>query len=328
MSSAGSADVRVRLALEELRRDISGAETLINRLTNNRARINVNTDEAGRALGAIANQAQTLTNNINRARSLGLNTTQAQKALTELQQQAEKVAQSYTRQANLSINNAQARQQLQQVADAAGIVSGRIARANSTFNVDVSPARRALQSIDGEVQKTSRDIKQGIIKGLAGAESFENLGRGIGQNIGNGIRQGITSLLSNTIQVATGTIGSSLQASRQFSGSIRSFAALSNEQVDSTAVKEVRQEIEKLAIVTTKTPQQIASAAIELTKLGFSAKDTKKELGGLVQLAEATGASVEDSASIVGAASNVYQRSAKDIADIVAATANATSCRR
>ncbi|AUB36150.1 Phage-related tail protein [Nostoc flagelliforme CCNUN1] len=324
MSLVGSAEVRVALNRAQLERDVTQVETLIRNLGTRQAVIQLNATSARQALADITTRAERLAGQISRAQAVGVDTRAARERLEELARLSERIGNRIRQQESLNINSSRARQELTELRQQAERLSGRIREANRV-SVDTSGARRALQLLGEEAQRTTRDLGQGLIKGLSGVESFESLGRGIGQNIGSGIRQGLTSAISSVVDTTRNIIGSSLNASRQFSGSIRSFAALSGDDPNSAAIKGVREEVEKLAIATTKTPQQIAGAAIELTKLGFGAKETKKELAGLVQLSEATGSSIEKAASIVGATNNVFQRSAKDIADIVAATANSTA---
>jgi len=134
-------------------------------------------------------------------------------------------------------------------------------------------------------------------------------------------------LLGATAQQVFGTFQSFAQKSvgsyLQFEGQLNSFKAIASATKEETAA--LGAEAKRLGIETSKTPGQAAAAAVELAKLGFSAKDATRELGGLVQLAEAGGSTMEVAASVVGASTNVYQRSAKDIANVVAATANATA---
>lgn len=191
------------------------------------------------------------------------------------------------------------------------------------IDIDVTQANNRLLEFRRNV---STQVTQGILKGIIGVEGVEALGVGIGQNIGAGISRAVQQTVGAVIEGATSLVKSSLGKSLSFSSQIRSFAALSDIDPNSTEALGVRKEIERLGSgVTTKKASEIAKGAIELTKLGFSAKDVKKELAGLVSLAESTGESLGTSASIVGATSNVYQTSAQRISDVVAATANATA---
>lgn len=133
--------------------------------------------------------------------------------------------------------------------------------------------------------------------------------------------------LADAARVTFGTIKSfaedGVNTYKGFEASLNSFRAVSS----ATPEQMKALEVEAIAIgkATTKTANETAAAAVELSKLGFSAEDTTKNLRGLVAMSEASGTSVEKSASIVGAASSIYGRSASDIGNIVAATSNATA---
>ena len=108
-----------------------------------------------------------------------------------------------------------------------------------------------------------------------------------------------------------------------FEGALNSFRAVAGATPEELAALE--KEALAIGAATSKTANQSAGAAVELAKLGFTAGDTTKNLRGLVSMSEASGASVEMSAKIVGATSSVYGRTAEDIADVVAATSNASA---
>jgi len=110
---------------------------------------------------------------------------------------------------------------------------------------------------------------------------------------------------------------------QSFEKGLNSFAAVSG--ASASEVSKLSGVALELAKNTTKTAPEVARAAVELSKLGFSAADTTKELGGLVSLSEAAGIGVEEAATIIGVGSNVFQRSAKDIANVVSATSSATA---
>jgi TP901 family phage tail tape measure protein len=131
---------------------------------------------------------------------------------------------------------------------------------------------------------------------------------------------GYAERIFNTAQAF---IGGAVNNFVGFSGQINSLGALSGATTEE--LKALKDETIRLGIVTSKSPQQVAGAAIELTKLGFSAEQVNKELGGLVALAEATGGSMDVAGQIVGATTSIFEASATDIADIVAATANSTA---
>ena len=104
--------------------------------------------------------------------------------------------------------------------------------------------------------------------------------------------------------------------------SFRSVAQASPEQLNA-----FKKEAIAVGIATSKTATESAAAGVELAKLGFDADFTTKNLRGLVAMAEATGTSVAISARIVGAGTAIYGRSAKDIADVVAASSTAAGLK-
>ena len=93
--------------------------------------------------------------------------------------------------------------------------------------------------------------------------------------------------------------------------------------------------MERLSLATTKTPQEIADAAVEMGKLGFTATQTEGALGGVIKSSEATGESLENTATVVGAALNQFgllngttediQRNSIRTADLLTAASNASA---
>jgi len=122
---------------------------------------------------------------------------------------------------------------------------------------------------------------------------------------------------------ASNFIKSSVMGFVDFDQQIVALGALSG--ATESQLKGLREETLRLGSATSKSPQQVAEAGKELIKLGFSAQDTQKNLAGLVGLAEATGGAMSTAGSVVGATTSVFEVSATRIADVVAATANATA---
>jgi TP901 family phage tail tape measure protein len=90
--------------------------------------------------------------------------------------------------------------------------------------------------------------------------------------------------------------------------------------------KALADEAKRLGIETSKSPVQVGEAAVQLAKLGFSAKDTKEQVEGVVRLSEASGLQdLGKAAEVAGAAFNVFGTNTKKTADVVAATSNATA---
>jgi hypothetical protein len=118
-----------------------------------------------------------------------------------------------------------------------------------------------------------------------------------------------------------------------FDTAIRTFGVVT--QATEEQLAGVRKEVERLSITTTKTPQEIADAAVEMGKLGFTAAQTEGALGGVIKSSEATGESLEETATVVGAALNQFgllngttediQRNSIRTADLLTAASNASA---
>jgi hypothetical protein len=118
-----------------------------------------------------------------------------------------------------------------------------------------------------------------------------------------------------------------------FDTAIRTFGVVT--QATEEQLAGVRKEVERLSITTTKTPQEIADAAVEMGKLGFTAAQTEGALGGVIKSSEATGESLENTATVVGAALNQFgllngttediQRNSIRTADLLTAASNASA---
>jgi hypothetical protein len=117
-----------------------------------------------------------------------------------------------------------------------------------------------------------------------------------GPGAGGGLLAGAVSLGAG--QFAQQALGS---ATRQSTEAFKEFAAFDQQirtagvvsQASTGDIAALRKEVERLAAATSKTPQQVAAASIELTKQGFSAKNAALALDGVVKSSEASGESLE-----------------------------------
>lgn len=118
-----------------------------------------------------------------------------------------------------------------------------------------------------------------------------------------------------------------LKVFASFDDSISKFAVITQSS-GTPALAALRLEVEKLAAVTTKTPQQVADVAVELGKAGFTAEQTKEALAGVVQSSEATGESLSATGEVIGATLNQFGLSASNsgkIADLLTQASNASA---
>lgn len=87
-------------------------------------------------------------------------------------------------------------------------------------------------------------------------------------------------------------------------------------------------EIKRLGIETSKSPTQIADTALALSRMGFSAEETKAALEGVARASEATGQDMAIMAEVIGTVVKVNQLNAEaaaEVADIIVATSNNSS---
>lgn len=110
---------------------------------------------------------------------------------------------------------------------------------------------------------------------------------------------------------------------RAFSGALQGTAAISGASAEEIA--KLKEEAIALGIQTTKSPTQVAQAATAYTRLGFSAAEATEDLGGLVQLSESTGSSLESSAQVTATASKLFGDSVDAITAANVITASTTN---
>jgi TP901 family phage tail tape measure protein len=137
------------------------------------------------------------------------------------------------------------------------------------------------------------------------------------------------------LAVATGAIAASLtavgakgvQQFADFDKAIRTFGVVTQSS-GTEALTQLRGEVERLAAVTTKTPQEIANVAVELGKAGFTAEQTRLALAGVVQSSEATGEGLARTGEVIGATLNQFGLGAEKsikIADLLTTASNASA---
>lgn len=178
-------------------------------------------------------------------------------------------------------------------------------RRNSNFSVQVNNTR-AIEAFD-QLKQSAFGVHAALRATFGGF--FASIGAGFRRSLTNSIGSGFDF------------IGDSVKEFEGFGGALNQFATFSRGTTEE--VKALADEAKRLGIETTKTPKEAAEAAIEITKLGFSASQTKDQLSGVIALSESTGLKdIGKAASIAGAAYQVFGTDAKRTADIVSAAAN------
>lgn len=147
------------------------------------------------------------------------------------------------------------------------------------------------------------------------------------QGIFQGIGQAITSAVLGAVGSFTNAIGGALNAAqsnfRSFDAELQRFSALSGLARDQLGP--LREEIDRLGVETSQSPQQVIEAANTLLTLGANAETVQDQLAGVVAVVEATGAGTELAASVIQSTANVFGISADQIADQVTLLRNTTA---
>jgi TP901 family phage tail tape measure protein len=196
-------------------------------------------------------------------------------------------------------------------------------RVEVVITADASQLTGGLKQAEGAVDRFADraekalggiDPKQGL-RGLPGAfagvadESARAFGskfkavfkealdpKNLAQGFAQGVGQGLTNLPFNAaaggFNLVAGAVGSSLDKFKEFSGTIQRIGVLTGETgtADMAALKK---EIESLGASTSKSATEVAQMAVELSAAGFTAKEQKEALRGIVLGSEATGESLK-----------------------------------
>lgn len=241
-------------------------------------------------------------------------------------------------------------------------------RVEVVITADASQLTGGLRQAEGAVDRFADraekalngiDPKQGL-RGLPGAfagvadESARAFGskfkavfkealdpRNLAQGFAQGVGQGLTNLPFNAVaggfNLVAGAVGSSLDKFKEFSGTIQRIGVLTGETgtADMAALKK---EIESLGASTSKSATEVAQMAVELSAAGFTAKEQKEALRGIVLGSEATGESLKRVGEVgastvrsftqVGLSADSAGLAAKDMSlvmDALVATGNASA---
>ena len=241
-------------------------------------------------------------------------------------------------------------------------------RVEVVITADASQLTGGLKQAEGAVDRFADraekalgniDPKQGL-RGLPGAfagvadESARAFGskfkavfkealdpRNLAQGFAQGVGQGLTNLPFNAVaggfNLVAGAVGSSLDKFKEFSGTIQRIGVLTGE-TGTADMASLKKEIESLGASTSKSATEVAQMAVELSAAGFSAKEQKEALRGIVLGSEATGeslkrvgevgASTVRSFSQIGLTADSAGLAAKDMSlvmDALVATGNASA---
>jgi TP901 family phage tail tape measure protein len=181
-----------------------------------------------------------------------------------------------------------------------------------------------LARIESEFQKAKSSAGSFFTSVQAGFKNFsDNIVTGIGQGIG----QGVVNVAQGIASGAASFIGSSVQTFASFEGAIKSIG-IKSDSLGTPELADLRKEIERLGLTTSKTPIDIARMTTSLAQAGFSATESKEAIEGIIKASEATGESLGTVGDIIGKTLRTFDLGTKqslDVANLLTTGANATN---
>jgi TP901 family phage tail tape measure protein len=133
-------------------------------------------------------------------------------------------------------------------------------------------------------------------------------------------------LLQQAAQFSIGVSQDSLNSFAEFDTSIRNTQAVSRASAEDIAV--LREEVIRLGIETSKTPQEVADVSTAFTRAGFTALETADALSGVVLASEASGESLATVGDIIAKTTRQFGLQADEagrVADVLTIAANASN---
>ena len=181
-----------------------------------------------------------------------------------------------------------------------------------------------------EVDQLINELRQleGQTRSTAGeARKLDAVFQGLLQGFGQQLTQIGFQAFNSAVRGVGNVIGGSISSFVEFQGALQQAGAISG-SIGTPAFEALGSEIERLGIVTSKTPIEIARTAVELTRAGFSANEATQALEGIARASEATGESLATVGDIVAKTLRAYGLQASqslEVANTLVATANATN---
>lgn len=197
-------------------------------------------------------------------------------------------------------------------------------------NATAAALGKAFNLPDAQVQDLAKALAQAKAEAQGLAKEARTLGpvfQGIFQGFGQQLTQIGFQAFNQAIATVKNTVAGSIAGFVQFEGAIRQAGAIS-QSLGTPAFAALSDEIVRLGIATSKTPQEIANTAVALARAGFAAEEITVALEGIARASEATGESLETVGDIVGKTIRAFGLAADqslEVANILVATANSTN---
>lgn len=180
----------------------------------------------------------------------------------------------------------------------------------------------------GRLERSTRDAKQ---EGGALQEIYTGFLRRAGESAW----QGLINSVQRLGQAIAGMVADSVRGFVEFEGLVKQAGVISG-SLGTEDFEALGDEVERLGIVTSKTPEQIARTSVNLSRAGFSARETTQALEGISRASEATGDDMDVVGDIVAKTYRTFQAqfekagmdaeaASKYISNAIVATANNTN---
>ncbi|GAF76452.1 unnamed protein product, partial [marine sediment metagenome] len=167
----------------------------------------------------------------------------------------------------------------------------RTQQATKAANAEFRKQQKHLQQLaigSAKLSHAQNGLTSSFIKGNLAARAISIAVRGLQQAMAFGVREAISfEFAVAKISAITGTVGPKLNS--------------------------LEKKIRKLAAVSPKTSTEVASTALAMSKLGFSATDTQASLEGVISLSVALDESTEAVGETLLNVANVYDQAASEI---------------
>lgn len=193
----------------------------------------------------------------------------------------------------------------------------------------VNNEKASLNNLERTIAKTKSEMmafnKEQIIAGshfTKTANQAEAMSKRFG-NLGDKMTSiGRTMTVGVTTPITLG-FGAALKTSADFEGQMSRVGAIA--QASSKELKAMSSQAVDLGAKTSKSANEVAKGMEELAALGFNAKQTMEAMPGVISAAEASGADMATTATVMASAINAFGLKASDashVADLLAVSAN------
>lgn len=201
-------------------------------------------------------------------------------------------------------------------------------------NARVAATAKALKDAynlsDAEVGQLVSELQrlENQTKGVTReARSLDAVFQGLLQGFGQQLTQIGFQAFTGSVRGIKDAIGGSISSFIEFEGALRQAGAISG-SLGTQEFQNLSDEIDRLGIVTSKTPQEIANTAVSLAKAGFSAGELTQAMEGITRASEATGESLELVGDIIAKTLRMFSLEASEtsrVANVLVQTANSSN---